>query len=146
MGAHCIGWTARWADYAGRGSARVLHLLGARCGVERDSRRRNSRPHGGGRVGPVRAGDHHPGTDRDAYGFVDAFNATFPRTGLTPQAGTVTPGVAWFDSDYLGIDQGPIIAMIENHRSGLVWRVMRTNPYIRTGLKRAGFTGGWLDQ
>jgi len=80
------------------------------------------------------------------YGFLDAFNATFPRTGLTPQAGTVVPGVAWFDSDYLGIDQGPIIAMIENYRTGLVWRVMRTNPYIKTGLERAGFTGGWLDQ
>jgi hypothetical protein len=80
------------------------------------------------------------------YGFLDAFNATFPRTGLTAQAGTVVPGVAWFDSDYLGIDQGPIIAMIENHRTGLVWRVMRTNPYIKTGLERAGFTGGWLDQ
>ena len=80
------------------------------------------------------------------YGFLDAFNATFPRTGLTPQTGTVVPGVAWFDSDYLGIDQGPIIAMIENHRTGLIWRVMRTNPYIKTGLKRAGFTGGWLDQ
>jgi hypothetical protein len=80
------------------------------------------------------------------YGFLDAFNATFPRSGLTPQAGRVVPGVAWFDSDYLGIDQGPIIAMIENHRSGLIWRVMRTNPYIRSGLKRAGFTGGWLDQ
>ena len=80
------------------------------------------------------------------YGFLDAFNATFPRTGLTPQTGTVAPGVAWFDTDYLGIDQGPIIAMIENHRTGLIWRVMRTNPYIRTGLKRAGFTGGWLEQ
>ena len=80
------------------------------------------------------------------YGFLDAFNATFPRSGLTPQAGRVVPGVAWFDSDYLGIDQGPIIAMVENHRSGLIWRVMRTNPYIKDGLKRAGFTGGWLDQ
>jgi hypothetical protein len=80
------------------------------------------------------------------YGFLDAFNATFPKTGLTPQTGTVAPGTAWFDSDYLGIDQGPIIAMIENHRTGLIWRVMRTNPYIKTGLKRAGFTGGWLDQ
>jgi hypothetical protein len=78
------------------------------------------------------------------YGFLDAFNATFPRTGLTPQTGTAVPGVAWFDSDYLGIDQGPIIAMVENYRSGLVWRIMRTNPYIKTGLARAGFTGSWL--
>jgi len=34
--------------------------------------------------------------------------------------------------------------MIENYRSQLVWRVMRRNPYIVRGLKRAGFTGGWL--
>ena len=80
------------------------------------------------------------------FDLLDAFNATFPRTGLTAQTGTVVPGVAWFDTDYLGIDQGPILAMIENHRTGFVWRVMRTNPYIKAGLKRAGFTGGWLDQ
>jgi hypothetical protein len=34
--------------------------------------------------------------------------------------------------------------MIENYRSALVWRVMRTNRYVREGLQRAGFTGGWL--
>jgi hypothetical protein len=48
------------------------------------------------------------------------------------------------DTDYLGIDQGPILAMIENYRSGLIWRVMRTNAHIRSGLIQAGFTGGWL--
>jgi hypothetical protein len=36
--------------------------------------------------------------------------------------------------------------MIENYRSALIWRVMRSNPYIRQGLERAGFTGGWLAQ
>src|SRR6266550_9279586 len=45
---------------------------------------------------------------------------------------------------YLGIDQGPILAMIENFRSELVWRLMRGNAHIIRGLKRAGFTGGWL--
>ena len=34
--------------------------------------------------------------------------------------------------------------MIENYRSGLIWRLMRSCPYIVTGLRRAGFTGGWL--
>ena len=38
-----------------------------------------------------------------------------------------------------------ILAMIENHRSGLVWRTLRHNPHIRRGLERAGFTGGWLE-
>ncbi len=47
-------------------------------------------------------------------------------------------------SDYLGIDQGPILLMLENYRSGFVWKVMRRNAYIRRGLERAGFTGGWL--
>ncbi|GAC1692558.1 MAG: flavin prenyltransferase UbiX [Gemmatimonadaceae bacterium] len=47
--------------------------------------------------------------------------------------------------DQLGIDQGPILLMIENYRTGFVWRVMRNSPHIVRGLRRAGFTGGWLD-
>jgi hypothetical protein len=70
------------------------------------------------------------------YGFVDAFNPTF----FTPS----TPD-GWFDHDYLGIDQGPIVLMIENFRNSFVWEIMKKNPYIITGLKRAGFTGGWLE-
>ncbi|HMC23080.1 MAG TPA: glucoamylase family protein, partial [Thermoanaerobaculia bacterium] len=66
------------------------------------------------------------------YGFADAFNPSYKN--------------GWFDVDYLGIDQGPIIAMIENYRSGLVWETMKKNPHVVRGLKRAGFTGGWLDQ
>jgi len=77
------------------------------------------------------------------YGFVDAFNPTLDQAVKTPQ-GVVAPGVGWFDTDYLGIDQGPILAMIENWRSGLVWRVMRRNAYVRRGLMAAGFRGGWL--
>jgi hypothetical protein len=79
------------------------------------------------------------------FGFIDSFNPTFD-TQIKPQHGKIVPGLGWFDTDYLGIDQGPIIAMIENYRTGLVWRVMRTNPHIIRGLKRAGFTGGWLGQ
>ncbi|MEO8577025.1 MAG: glucoamylase family protein [Gemmatimonadales bacterium] len=79
------------------------------------------------------------------YGFVDSFNPTFD-VDTKPQHGRIVRGLGWFDTDYLGIDQGPIITMVENYRSGLVWRVMRTNPHIIRGLKRAGFTGGWLDQ
>jgi hypothetical protein len=76
-------------------------------------------------------------------GFVDAFNPSFPAK-IKPNAGTVVPGAGWVDVDYLGIDQGPIIGMIENYRSELVWRVMRKSAYLRRGLARAGFTGGWL--
>jgi hypothetical protein len=63
---------------------------------------------------------------------------------LNPRHGRVVAGVGWFDTDYLGIDQGPIIAMIENYRTELIWKTMRTNKYIVAGLKKAGFTGGWL--
>lgn len=79
------------------------------------------------------------------YGFLDAFNPTFTFTDVTLQHGRVVPGKGWFDTDYLGIDQGPILAMIENYRSGLVWETMKKNPYIVRGLQRAGFTGGWLE-
>jgi hypothetical protein len=79
------------------------------------------------------------------YGFLDAFNPTFQLQDVTLGHGKVVPEVGWFDTDYLGIDQGPILAMIENYRSGLVWRVMRRNPHIVRGLRAAGFTGGWLD-
>jgi hypothetical protein len=77
------------------------------------------------------------------YGFVDAFNPTYRFGGRLP-AGKIVPNVGWFDTDYLGIDQGPILLMIENYRTGLIWKLMRSSPYIRRGLERAGFTGGWL--
>ncbi len=78
------------------------------------------------------------------YGFVDAFNPTLD-VAMKTQHGRVVPGVGWFDEDYLGIDQGPILAMLENWRSGLVWRVMRNNAHLRRGLLAAGFRGGWLE-
>jgi len=78
------------------------------------------------------------------YGFVDAFNPTLDFAARVPY-GRVVVGRGWFDVDQLGIDQGPILAMIENARSGLIWRTMRRNPFIVRGLRRAGFQGGWLD-
>jgi hypothetical protein len=75
------------------------------------------------------------------YGLVDAFNPTYrfgtDRIGRSNEAG-------WFDDEWLGIDQGPIVLMIENYRNEFVWTLMKKNPYIVQGLKRAGFTGGWL--
>ncbi len=79
------------------------------------------------------------------YGFIDSFNPTL-NVEHKVQMGHIVAGDAWYDNDHLGIDQGPIVAMIENHRSGLVWKVMRSNPHVQRGLRRAGFTGGWLEQ
>lgn len=71
------------------------------------------------------------------YGFKDAFNLSFPN------APSREPG--WFADQYVAIDQGPILLMIENFRSGSIWTLMKKNASIRAGLRRAGFTGGWLD-
>ena len=79
------------------------------------------------------------------YGFVDAFNPTIPDTAHVSQ-GRVAAGLGWFDTDYLGIDQGPILAMLENYRSGLIWKTMRKNSHLARGLRRAGFAGGWLER
>ncbi|CAN5423420.1 glucoamylase family protein [soil metagenome] len=71
------------------------------------------------------------------YGFKCSFNPTFPG-----RAKGVKPG--WISQGYYGLDQGPIVMMIENYRSGFLWRLLRDWPEIKLGLRRAGFTGGWL--
>ncbi|SHL87912.1 glucoamylase family protein [Rhodanobacter sp. OK091] len=53
-------------------------------------------------------------------------------------------GRAWFSAGHYGLDQGIVLLMIENHRSGLLWQLMRACPYIRSGLGCAGFRDGWL--
>jgi hypothetical protein len=64
-------------------------------------------------------------------------------SGFNPSA----PGAdsrGWISEGHFGLDQGIVVLMIENHRSGLIWKLMRDSLPIRTGLKRAEFTGGWL--
>ena len=78
------------------------------------------------------------------YGFVDSFNPSFDFK-VPLRHGRVVQGAGWFDTDYLGIDQGPIVAMLANYRDDLVWKTMRGNAHLQRGLKRAGFTGGWLE-
>lgn len=54
-------------------------------------------------------------------------------------------GRAWVSPGHFGLDQGIVVLMLENHRSGMVWNLMRDCSYIRDGLRRAGFAGGWLE-
>jgi NADPH:quinone reductase-like Zn-dependent oxidoreductase len=61
------------------------------------------------------------------------------RASLNPTFGD------WVSPLNYGLDQGPIVMMIENQRSGLLWNLMRRCPYIWRGLRQAGFTGGWLE-
>jgi hypothetical protein len=78
------------------------------------------------------------------YGFVDSFNPSFDYADAGSETGTVSPTSGWVARDYLGIDQGPILLQAANYRDEFIWRHMRRVPAIRRGLKRAGFTGGWL--
>lgn len=81
------------------------------------------------------------------YGFKCSFNPTFSEASgedRGPRAGSLPGVVGWISKGYYGLDQGPIVLMIENYRSGFLWQLMRRCPYISDGLRRAGFTGGWL--
>lgn len=82
------------------------------------------------------------------WGFLDSFNPTLTTADRVPalRHGKLVENVGWVNGDYLGIDQGPIVVMTENHRSDIVWKRMRGEPNLIRGLKRAGFTGGWLDK
>jgi len=57
------------------------------------------------------------------YGFYDSFNET----------------AKWIDNDFVGIDQGPTILMIENFRTGLIWKYVMKDPIIQKGLQRLNF-------
>ncbi|WP_276503858.1 glucoamylase family protein [Terrimonas pollutisoli] len=62
------------------------------------------------------------------YGFTDAFNET----------------KNWYADSHLAIDQGPIIVMIENYRSGLLWKLFMSCPEVQKGLRNLGFESPWL--
>jgi hypothetical protein len=57
------------------------------------------------------------------YGYVDSFN----------------PTINWFNKEYIGIDQGPLLLMIENFRTGLVWNYVMKDQIIQKGLNSLGF-------
>jgi len=70
------------------------------------------------------------------YGFKCSFNPTF--------VGEHTREQGWISKGYYGLDQGPVVIMIENYRTDFLWDLMKKCPYITEGLHRAGFDGGWL--
>lgn len=76
------------------------------------------------------------GHSPSGFGFHASFNPSYP-DGRKKNPGWVSP---W----HYALNQGPIVLMIENYRSGLIWRLMRECAPIKTGLQRAGFAGGWL--
>ncbi len=72
---------------------------------------------------------------RTPCGFAASFNPMFPSS---------SPLHFWRSKDNYGLNHGPLILMVENFRSGLIWRLMRNCQPVVRGLQRAGFSGGWL--
>jgi hypothetical protein len=69
------------------------------------------------------------------HGITCSFNPTFPNRSAHH---------GWVSGGHYGLDQGPVVLMIENYRSGLLWRLMRRCRHVARGLARAGFDGGWM--
>jgi hypothetical protein len=74
--------------------------------------------------------------DCNQYGFKATFNPTWP--------GQHASAAGWVSPYHFGLNVGPIVLMIENYRSGMVWQLARDCRWIVEGLRRAGFSGGWL--
>jgi hypothetical protein len=73
--------------------------------------------------------------DIHRYGFRSTFNPTFGESDST---------CGWKSHWHFGLNIGPIVAMVENHYTGMLWQLMRSVPCIVDGLRKAGFRGGWL--
>jgi len=70
------------------------------------------------------------------YGCKSTLNPTFWDEPDDPRG--------WISPHHYGLNQGPLVLMVENYRTGLLWNLMRRDPYRVEGLRRAGFRGGWL--
>jgi hypothetical protein len=70
---------------------------------------------------------------RSRYGLLCSFNPTYGGSD------------GWISKGYYGLDQGPVVIMIENFATGFVWDLMRRCRPLVEGLRRAGFRGGWID-
>ena len=76
--------------------------------------------------------------NRGKSGFDASFNPAYLKKGSNPHG--------WISPWKFGLNEGPIILMIENFQSGLIWKIIKQCPYIIKGLRHAGFRDGWLEQ
>jgi len=131
----------RFQGYAGRGIGRnddgTIAPYAAACSL----------PHAPEIVIPALAAmrERYGETIWGRYGFF-AFNRSFDFPGVKLHFGRLAPGFGWVDVDYLGIELGPTLMMLANHRDGSIWKAMHRSEHLVRGLRRAGFAGGWLDQ
>ncbi len=80
---------------------------------------------------------HHLNLHKNPYGYKASFNPTFPENDGNPYG--------WTSPYHFGINQGPIVLMIENYLSEQVWKLMQDCRPVKDGLRKARFSGGWLE-
>lgn len=102
----------------------------------------NSGPQDNGTIAPTAALGSFPYTPVESLGALKHFYREYGAELFGPMGfyDAFNPQLNWTADSYLAIDQGPIINMIENHRSGLLWKHFMANPEIQTALKKIGFT------
>ena len=83
----------------------------------------------------VRHAEHHVPAVPDGVGWKPTINPTWPTPG----------GTGWVCPDSTALNDGPILLLVENARTGLPWALMRRCHYVRDGLKKMSFTGDWLE-
>lgn len=134
--AHCL---ANPGNFSGYGAAWGLTACDGPHGYEA-----YSPTHDRGVIAPTAAVSSMPYMPRQSIAALRHFDsygdgALWGRYGLVD---AYSPGDDWIASSHLAIDQGPIVAMIENHRSGLLWQLFMSAPEVRAGLDRLGFRVG----
>ncbi len=81
------------------------------------------------------------------FGYECSFNPSFDAGEAQDDGASERrkSAAGWIGTHSYAINQGPVVMMLENHRSELIWRLTRRSPYFVEGLRRAGFNGGWLE-
>ena len=94
-----------------------------------------------GTIAPTAAGGSIPFTPTESVGALQAMYTTYGAQLWGPYGfgDAFNPGASWFGSEVIGIDQGPIVIMIENYRTGRVWETFMRNSTIAAGLAAASF-------
>ena len=72
-----------------------------------------------------------------SYGMMCSINPTYPEKNGDREG--------WYSDNYYGLNEGPVVLMIESYRNGFVWELMKRQPSILLGLQQAGFSRGWLE-
>jgi len=123
----------------------VRHLKGKRIALHGYAGRGIPNGPDDGTLSPWAVAGSLPFTPEIVLPSLQYLDEQLPRiSGAYGYKSSYNPTIGWISPNHSGICHGVTLAMIENYRTGFLWRQMRNCPAIRKGLRLAGFTGGWL--